>query len=60
VIGMFLHLGRAPECMRARELAQMQAVLEILRRVDEPRLLEAMLAEARTAVGTGDRTKEPV
>jgi hypothetical protein len=44
---MFLHLGPAPAGMRTRELAQQQAVIEIFRRLDEPRLQEALRAEAR-------------
>jgi hypothetical protein len=44
---MFLHFCPAPAGMRARELGQQQAVLEILRRLDEPRLREALLAEQR-------------
>lgn len=46
---MFLHLGAAPPQMRARELEQPAAVVEILRFEDQQRLAEAVRAETRPA-----------
>lgn len=45
---MYLHLGQAPAAMRARELAQPAAVVEVLRPDTQPeRLAQARHAETR-------------
>lgn len=59
--GMYLHLGPAPAAMRARELAQPAAVVEVLRPDAQPdRLAQALRAETRlSALPRSPQTRRP-
>lgn len=52
--GVYLHLGAAPAAMRARELAQPAAVVEVLQPdVQLDRLAQAQRAETRPPAAPG-------